>query len=194
MKELSQDAEHALLDQVMLKKEEACKKIISQYKDFAFNIAYQVLRDYQDAEEVTQDAFINAFRGLKNFNRKSKFSSWLYRITFNSALGKLRKRKNRYSELSEVECQNVASIPVEDTLAEMKSHERQKYLSKAIHMLSEKDRVLISLFYFQECSMEEVSKITNLSLTNTKVKIFRIRKQLKKNLSFLLKEEVVSLL
>src|SRR5690349_24420332 len=71
----------------------AFDELVRRYQDKAWRLAYKILRHEDDASEAVQDAFLSAFRGLKNFKSESTFSTWLYRVTTNAALMKLRKRR-----------------------------------------------------------------------------------------------------
>ena len=84
--------ENTLIDQVLAGKQEPYALLVDHYKSYAFTIALKILNNRSDAEEVAQDAFIKAFHYLKNFNRQARFSTWLYRIVFNTAIS--HKRKN----------------------------------------------------------------------------------------------------
>jgi RNA polymerase sigma factor (sigma-70 family) len=83
---ISLQEENDLIDQILAGKEEPYGRLVDQYKSYAFTIALKILNNRPDAEEAAQDAFIKAFHYLKSFNRKARFSTWLYRIVFNTAV------------------------------------------------------------------------------------------------------------
>ena len=103
---ISLQEENKLIDRILAGKQEPYARLVENYQRFAFTIALKILNNRPEAEEATQDAFIKAFHYLKNFNRKARFSTWLYRIVFNTAVSY--KRKNR-PVLSSIE-HHVAAI------------------------------------------------------------------------------------
>jgi RNA polymerase sigma-70 factor (ECF subfamily) len=150
--------------------------LIDRYKDLAFTIAFRVLNNREDAEEIAQDAFVKAFQSLGKFRQDSGFSTWLYRIVYNTAISKKRIRKPV--------SQNIETIvPIKDnfdeTLEEMElTAENTVKLEKAMGKISEEERVLITLYYLNQSGIEEIQHITGLSKSNVKVKLFRARKKL----------------
>src|SRR5512147_227248 len=80
--------------------------LVNRYKDLAFTIAFRILNNREDAEEAAQDSFIKAFRGLSSFRKDSGFSTWLYRIVYNTAVSKKRLKKQIF--------QNIDEIPLSD--------------------------------------------------------------------------------
>ena len=71
----------------------AFSKLIDKHKEMVFTVAVRILRNREDAEEIAQDTFIKAYKSLKTFKRESKFSTWLYRIAYNAAISKTRKKR-----------------------------------------------------------------------------------------------------
>jgi RNA polymerase sigma factor (sigma-70 family) len=90
----------------------ACRYIVDKYKSFVFNIALRILRNREDAEEVAQDSFIKAFKAIDTFRYQSKFSTWLYRITFNNAISRTRQKKFFQEEINE----EITGIKIHDGL------------------------------------------------------------------------------
>lgn len=152
--------------------------LVDKYKNMAYHIALQVVRNNEDAEEIAQDSFLKAYQSINNFRGESKFSTWFYRIVYNQAVSKTRKRKIETSNIDEVEISDheIAQAYEEFTLLE--KEERSIQLNEAISKLKEDESLLITLFYLDENSIEEISEITNYSVANVKVKLFRARKKL----------------
>lgn len=165
--------------------------IVEKYKDIVFSIALKVLRNREDAEEMAQESFIKAYKSLHTFKGNAKFSTWLYRITYNSCISEVRKKKLKFVstddvQISEdVEEMNFDGIPEEN---------RSKYVKAALEKLPEDEYTLILLFYFEEKSIEEICGITGFSESNAKVKLFRARKKLYSILNEMLKGEVHTIL
>ena len=89
---MREDIEYIVINKVVNGDELAYRYIIDRYKNFVFNIAFKVLRNHEDAEEVAQDSFLKAYKALEDFKGDCKFSTWLYRIVFNTAVSKTRKK------------------------------------------------------------------------------------------------------
>ncbi|CAN5372255.1 RNA polymerase sigma factor [soil metagenome] len=189
----NKEPEDIILDKILQGDPVACRLIIDKYKIFAFNIALKITGNREDAEEITQDSFLKAFKSLSGFNRTSKFSTWLYRITFNMAVSKTRKKKVFFQDIyyensSEVKTE-VADFPSE----ELEKTEIKKILEAAMNQLSQDDNLLLTMYYMEEMSMAEVAEITGLEENNVKVKIHRARKKLHQLLKIKLKGELDNL-
>jgi RNA polymerase sigma-70 factor (ECF subfamily) len=147
--------------------------MVDRYKDLAFTIAYRILGKREDAEEVVQDAFVKAFQNLSAFRQKAKFSTWLYRIIYNTAISKQRQKKPV--------CQSIDEITVPDNRMEFIAEEeedRHKILEIAMQQLPEDDRILLTLYYVDESSVDDLHSILGISKANVKIKLFRARKKL----------------
>jgi len=172
---------------------EAYSRLVERYRDMVYTICIRMLGNEMDAEEAAQDAFVKAFRALNDFHEKSKFSTWLYRITYNQCISVIR-RKVKLIDLVD----DVPDTGAEDTalngLDSLSKEERSKYLQIAVDSLPETDAVVITLFYYEELSLEEIAGITGLSSNNIRIKLHRSRKKLYQELQKLLKSEVSSIL
>ena len=94
--------EDSLIDRILAGEQQLYAELVNRYKSYAFTIALKILENKPEAEEAAQDAFIKAFHHLANFNRESKFSTWLYRIAFNTAVSYKRKRKGTFQSIENV--------------------------------------------------------------------------------------------
>lgn len=155
-----------------------CRYIVDKYKSFVFNIALRILKSREDAEEVAQDSFVNAFKAIDSFKFESKFSTWLYRITFNNAISRTRQKKFFQEEINEeiTEMKNLSVCA--DGLENLNRLDRKNILRNAMDNLSKEESLLISLYYYEENSMSEVAEIVGLDENLVKVKIHRARKKL----------------
>jgi len=168
--------------------------LVESYKDMAYTIALKIVRNPEDAEEVAQDSFVKAFQQLQTFKGNSKFSTWLYTIVYRTAISKIRKKKLEVTDIDEYVIENHSidfSFPQLDLL---KAEEQKKYVTLAINALAELDALLITLFYLNENTFDEIIEITGLTKTNIKVRLFRARKKLYKELSKILKTELKTIL
>jgi RNA polymerase sigma-70 factor (ECF subfamily) len=168
--------------------------LINRYKDMVFTLALKIVKSREDAEEVAQDSFLKAYQKLDGFKGQSKFSTWLYTIVYRSALTKVRKKKLETTDIDSYVLDNHKDGQDFPQLEAIKNGEQQKYVRQAIDNLGETDSLLITLFYLHDNSIEEIQEITDMSQSNVKVRLFRARKRLYKELSLLLKEEVKTIL
>lgn len=160
--------------------------LVDRYKDLVFTLALRMLKNREEAEEVAQDTFIKVFKSLSKFKGDSKFSTWIYRITYNSCLDVLKKYKQEYSTvvLDEFSERELATLDnAFDALAEK---EQRQAIDDCLDRLPKEDSFLLTLYYFEEQSLDEISKIVGLTANNIKVKLFRSRKKL----ASLLKEKL----
>ncbi len=164
--------------------------MVHKHKDYAFTIAYRVLSNREEAEEISQDAFLKSFKSIDGFNQDSKFTTWFYRIVHNLAVSQLRKRKNHFDTLDQ---HHDLEADATD-LNEMSLKEHRRYLEIAMNRLVSDDMTMLTLFYLKEFSMEEIAEITNIAANTIKVKLFRARKRLATELQLILQNEVNSLL
>jgi RNA polymerase sigma-70 factor (ECF subfamily) len=178
------------IDKILNGEVNAYSFLIDKYKDMVYTIANKILRNREDAEEVAQDTFMKAYQKLDTFKGDSRFSTWLYSIVYRTAISKVRKKEVSTSAIDNYVIVNHSTDQDPYTL---KEEEQRYYVNKIINLLPETDAALITLYYLNENSVEEISEITGLSNSNIKVKLFRIRKKLYAELSVLLKEEIRSI-
>ncbi len=182
------------LEQISKGNTNAYAMLVNKHKTLAFNVALRITRNREDAEEVIQDAFLKVYYSVKDFEGKSKFSTWLYKIVYNQAISKIRKKNIPQNDLSNEIIDNFTVGEISRDLNYLSSEDQSNYINKALLKLSEEDSTIVSLFYLNESSIEEVSEITGLSESNVKVKLHRSRKKLYDELKQLLNDEVESLI
>ncbi len=182
------------IDRVLQGDSNAFAFLINRYKDMVFTLGLKIVKNREDAEEVAQDSFLKAYQKLEGFKGESKFSTWLYTIVYRSALTKVRKKKLETTDIDSYVLDNHKDGQDFPQLEAIKNGEQQKYVREAIDNLGEVDSLLITLFYLHDNSIEEIQEITEMSQSNVKVRLFRARKRLYKELSLLLKEEVKTIL
>lgn len=167
----------------------AFEDLISKYEKKVYNTVLRIIRDKEAAKDISQEVFIKVYKSLKNFNEKSKFSTWLYRIAVNTSIDELRKNKNRYNNISldnpdpehgntrqaEFEISGSKDTPEEKLIKK----EKIKELYKAINMLQEDQRILILLRDIQGLSYDEISDVTGIKIGTVKSKLNRARNALK---------------
>lgn len=182
------DPDIELLDKIVAGDTSAYSDLIDRYKRYVFSICLRIIISRGEAEEAAQDAFIKAFHGLRNFNRDSKFSTWLYRIAFNTAISYKRRLRQDHFDIATT----VISTGAESESSIEKS-DKKRFVHAALEKLSEADRSVLSLFYLQEFSLEEIAEITGTPSNTIKVRIHRARQRMADELTTILKHEALTL-
>lgn len=148
--------------------------LVDRYKNKAFSLLKRMLKNDMEAEEILQDAFIKAFNGLKNFKQESKFSTWFYRIVYNTALTKLSSRRRKIeNEMTSVEDHLELESKIDYNQAEKKNI--SEIVNSLIEQLPEKYSTVINMFYLNGMSCEEIAEATSSSVSNVKVLLYRAR-------------------
>lgn len=150
---------------------------LDKYSQQVFILIIRIVENQEDAEELTQDTFLKAFEHLSSFKAESSFSTWIYRIAYNTAISVTRKRKQELIVMDSAMLMNISDQQIDDALND-ESEERVGKLNKAIKKLDAEERALISLFYNEEKTIGEIALILGLTESNAKVKLHRIRKKL----------------
>lgn len=150
---------------------------LDKYSQQVFVLIVRIVENQEDAEELTQDTFLKAFEHLSSFKAESSFSTWIYRIAYNTAISATRKKKQDLFVMDNAVLTNISDQQIDDTLND-ESEERIGKLNEAIKKLDAEERALISLFYNEEKPIGEIALILGLTESNTKVKLHRIRKKL----------------
>jgi len=185
---MTHDPDLPTIDRILAGEQSVYADLVNRYKSYAYTIAYKVVQNRVEAEEVAQDAFIKAYHNLKGFQRESKFSTWLYRIVFNTAISY--RRKNRPDFLSIESAVVSHGHEGEDRL---ERNDKRKFLDEAMSRLNQADRTALTLFYLQELTLEEISEVTGMQTNTAKVRIHRARQRLADELKNILKSEALSL-
>lgn len=180
--------EYSLIDRIIGGEEALYATLVDKYKSYAFTIALKVVENRAEAEEVAQDGFIKAFHYLKKFNREAKFSTWLYRIVFNTAISYKRKNKQQYQSI-----ENTIIEYSQRADGDMEKEDKRAFVAQAMAKLSEADRIAIQLFYIKEYSLEETAEMLNQNLNTLKVRVHRARQRLADELKRILQEEALTL-
>lgn len=180
--------ENRLIDRILAGEERCYAELVDQYKSYAYTIALKIVNDKAEAEEAAQDAFIKAFNYLKNFNRQARFSTWLYRIVFNTAISYKRKNKLITEGIENKHVENP-----ERADAAMERDDKQVFVARALRKLNEADQLAIQLFYIKEFSLEEVADMMGQNANTVKVRIHRARQRLADELKMILKKEALTL-
>ena len=166
------------IDQTLKGNVNAYAFLVEKYKQMVFTLAVRIVKNREGAEEISQDAFVKAYSNLSKFEGKSKFSTWLYKITYFASLDEVKRKKRtlNYKELDAFDEDELGNI--QDAVDFLHQEERKKVIQTALFKLKEEERVILTLYYFEELPIKEIAKIVNLSDDNVKIKLFRSRKKL----------------
>jgi RNA polymerase sigma factor (sigma-70 family) len=156
---------------------DALTLLINEYKDIAFNLALSIVKDKENAKDITQDSFLRVLENINGFRNESKFSTWLYKIVYNQSI----QFVQRYKSAKFI---NIDSIKTNDFASDLPNGE-DKYLElyKSIEQLEDNERNIVMLFYLADKSIKEIILITDLSNSNIKVILHRARKRLQEKLN-----------
>jgi len=165
--------------------------LVDRYKDLVFSLALKMVKNREEAEEVSQDTFIKVFKSLRQFKGDSKFSTWIYKVTYNTCLDRLKMNKKFYNDVPIDEFTEHQVKTIDNALEAMELEERKQAIQDCMKLLPAEDAFLLTLFYFEEQSLEEIAKVVGLTTNNVKVKLFRSRKKLTTILKERLEPEII---
>jgi len=171
-----------IIDQLKKRDEKAFRQLVEEYQRMVFRTCIGIVHDADDADDVSQEVFIEAFNSIDNFRADSKISTWLYRIAVNKSLNHIRanKRKRLFQSLGFSNSPDVAdmSIPVDA----IENQQRKKIMDAAIDSLPENQRTAFVLHKMDDLSYKEIAEIMNVSLSSVESLIFRAKQNLQKKL------------
>ena len=178
------DAEQHLVQRARNGDQEAFAALVTGHQQYVYNLALRVLKNEEEALDLTQETFVRAWTALPNFRGQSRFRTWLYRITTNLCYNRLPGLRRSLSDLGN---DVIAELPetsliFDDPAHGLEARELRSYLHQAIDELDEKYRLLIWLRYQNEMSYEEIAGMLNLPLGTVKTGLFRAREQLRRAL------------
>ncbi|KGN75007.1 hypothetical protein HQ47_03610 [Porphyromonas macacae] len=158
---------------------EAFGLLVARYNNRLLNWLLPLVDDRLDAEDMVQEVMVKAYLQIKSFHGNSSFSTWLYRIAYNNAISRYRKNKAKFAE-----------IPLDDSLINIKEEEdttpstqSPEALRWALKKLDPREQTLLMLYYSENKSISEISRITGQSTSNVKIRLYRLRGKLKKEMS-----------
>jgi RNA polymerase sigma factor (sigma-70 family) len=185
---MTNEEDLGLIDRILAGEQQLYSTLVDRYKRYTYTITLKILQNRPEAEEAAQDAFIKAFHHLAKFNRQSKFSTWLYRIAFNTAISYKRKHRPVFQNI-----ENTMVDHGQETEEALEKTDKKKYVNLAMANLGESDRTVLTLFYMQEFSLEEIAEITGMRANTVKVRIHRARQRVADELKNILQKEALTL-
>jgi RNA polymerase sigma-70 factor (ECF subfamily) len=165
-------------------------QLVEKYQNRLFNTLLPMAASREEAEDLTQDAFVQAFTKLHTFQQQSAFYTWLYRIAFNLTLG--RKRRRRRVEISVEQVREITGLePVDagDAPGErLERNERVAQVREALEAISEEHRAILVLREMEGCCYETIAEILELPVGTVRSRLHRARIQLRDQLEAVLRE------
>ncbi|HTN73888.1 MAG TPA: sigma-70 family RNA polymerase sigma factor [Pirellulaceae bacterium] len=178
-----------LIDEALEGDAQSFGLLVRKYQDRLFNTVLHVAGCREEAEDVVQDAFVQAFLKLKSFQRQSAFYTWLYRIAFNLAISRRRRRK---SEVSVEQHREAAGLePIDDGEApeeRLLREERSEQVTAALQLLSDEHRSILVLREMEGCCYETIAEILELPVGTVRSRLHRARLQLRDELKGVMAE------
>lgn len=165
--------------------------LVDRYKDLVYTLALRMMKHKEEAEEAAQDTFIKVYKSLSKFKGDSKFSTWIYRVAYNTCLDRLKKNKRQQYTVAINEYTEHQVKTLDNALDQIEAKEREQAIQDCLALLPSEDSFLLTLYYFEELSLDEIAKIVGLKPNNVKVKLFRCRKKLATILKEKLDNEII---
>jgi RNA polymerase sigma-W factor len=184
----AKETDSILINQAKSGDDQAYDKLLNKYRNSVYNLVYRMVRDIEEAEDLTQEAFIKAFNSLAQFNEEYAFSTWLYKIATNNCIDFFRKRKlqtlslDKPIQYKDSEIHHEIPDPELNPEKNILASERSSIIREAIETLPEKYYTAIILRHTEEKSYEEIAEILHLPIGTVKARIFRAREMLNKAL------------
>ena len=168
--------------------------LVERYKSYVFTLTLRFIKNREDAEEVSQDIFVKAYRYLADFKGTAKFSTWLYTIVNTTCITFLRKKRLDIKSLDDEGTFEIADSQDSGFRAnQVEQKSRLNMVNQAIALLSPDDAEIITLFYKNEQSLEEIGQILGVEVNTAKVRLHRARTRLKEKMERYFTEEVKDL-
>ena len=171
------DEDRLIIEQILSGQKEVFRLLVKRYESTVYGIGLGFFHNEEDASDFTQEVFIKIFRSLNRFEGRSRFSTWLYKIAYNTALNNVKSKKD-YRSLAEDDI-----IPDRDTPERrMLRNVMREAVLEGINDLPERFRICVDLFFFYDRSYQEIEVITGYPLNTIKSHVFRAKKLLRNKL------------
>lgn len=189
--------EQELLNQLQAGNESAFKTLVETHQKRVFNTVLAIVQNFEEAEDVSQEVFMEAYQSVKKFRGDSKLSTWLYRIATTKALEEIRKKKtakrfafftNLFGDDNEILHQPVE---FEHPGVVLEHKENSKTLFKAINLLPDNQKVAFTLYNVEGLSYQEITEVMQLSLSSVESLLFRAKTNLRKSLGDFYKNQKI---
>lgn len=174
---LAQLDDRALVEQCLAGRREAFDAIVERHRRAVYQLCYRFVNNHEDASDLSQEAFVRAWRGLQNFKGQAAFSTWLYRIAVNVCLNRVGARK---PDTEPLESDRFEDTRAEDPGARVMRGERAMVVRRAIAALPNKQRATLVLRVYHDLSHQQIAEILGSSVGAVKANFFHALGNLKK--------------
>jgi RNA polymerase sigma-70 factor (ECF subfamily) len=162
----------------------AFEDLVERHQRYVFNLCLRMMGDYDLAAEMAQEVFLRAWRSIRSFRADARFTTWLYSIAHNLCLNRLeslqRDARHRVSEEDAQEELGRLHSKEEDPATAYERKERQGFVHRQIAVLPPRYRAVITLFYLQELSYQEIAGVTDLPIGTVKTHLFRAKEMMRR--------------
>ncbi|MGQ9845836.1 MAG: RNA polymerase sigma factor [Caldisericia bacterium] len=159
---------------------ESYSLLINEYQNDIYSLCLTIVKNVDDAMDMTQEAFLIAFENIRNFKGEAKFSTWLYKIAYNLCIN----YKKRKGELLILDDEDLFNVEIEDKTSsiweKIEKDERVKIVKEGLNRIKDGDRLIIELKDIKGLSYEEISMILSCPMGTVKSRLYRARENLKK--------------
>lgn len=162
--------------------DEAFALLVARHQRYVYNLAYRLLQNPAEAEDLAQDAFVRAWRGLEHFRNDAKFTTWLYRIVTNLCYTRLANLRRELLDASYEDAEPLLPATGPDPAQQVERDELRQQVQLQVSELPAKYRLVVTLFYLQGFSYSEIAETLNLPMGTVKTHLFRARSLLKQRL------------
>ena len=177
--DLEEAADEELVELSLAGNKDAFRAVVDRYRRPIYNFCYRMVRNPEEAEDISQEVFLRIFRFLERYNDRWKFSTWIYRIAFNLCVDALRKHKRSLS-LDSLMPTSAPELSGKEKLpdAEAEQEEEKRFIRRAIDSLPPKYQTAITLYHLQDRSYDEIARMTDMPIGTVKTRVHRGRRML----------------
>jgi len=165
--------------------QDAFSLLVQRYQRRVFNLVFRMLQNYEEASEITQEAFLAAWQGLRSFRGEARFSTWLYRIAYNCALKQLELRKREQTLNQALQSEQALEPADGGHAAHLAMLDNQEMVQEQLSQLPPKYRIVLILRHLQDMTYEEMAEVLTMPVGTIKTHLFRARNLLKERLQAL---------
>ena len=174
---IEDDEDSQIVTQIVCGQKDLFRLLVKRHEQAVYGMGMSFFRNAEDVSDYTQEVFIKVFRNLSRFEGRSRFSTWLYKISYNTAINNI-NRKKEYHSLVEDEIASESDTPERKLLRGL----ARDAVLEAIRELPERFRVCVDLFFFYDRSYQEIEMITGYPVNTIKSHVFRAKRILREKL------------
>jgi RNA polymerase sigma-70 factor, ECF subfamily len=163
------DEDAILVERFLAGDRNGFEEIYAKYYEKVFAISRGILLDNEEAADAVQEIFFLVFRNLHKFDRRSRFSTWLFRVSVNRSIQESRKNRHKHRNVELTESSATVSMEEVETV--------DPRVHAALERLAPQDRALITLFYWDELNLQEIAAIVGCNVNAVKTRLYRSRER-----------------